>query len=50
MEQRVTLHVNVDTGEVFDKTKQLIELLEKANSLVDELAVDLNNLEIEVKV
>lgn len=46
----VDLNVAVDTRELEKKVKRLIHKLKKANSLANELAITLRNLEIDIKV
>nr|DAL93912.1 MAG TPA: hypothetical protein [Caudoviricetes sp.] len=49
MEKEVNLEVSVDTEKATDQTEKLIQLLKTANSLADELADTLENLELDIK-
>lgn len=49
MEKEVNLEVSVDTEKATDQTVKLIQLLNTANSLADELADTLENLELDIK-
>ena len=44
------IYVTVNAEDVTKKTEMLVQLLEKANSLADELASDLKTLQINIKV
>lgn len=45
-----TVQVDIDAEDVTKKTERLVEILKEANSLADELADNLKNLQIDIKV
>ena len=49
-EEQKQVYVTVDAQEVTEKAERLVLLLEKANSLADELALSLKKLQIDIKV
>lgn len=52
MEERTTIEVSVDvdTEMANERVKELIGILETANSLAEKLAVSLSNLKIDIKI
>ena len=49
MGKTVNLEVSVNTEKAVDQTEKLIQLLKSANSLANELADTLGNLELDIK-